>query len=71
MRGYCEVINDAATKDWFFPAFAKAVLHKSRVGAKLMAASMNNESNVVIRFYPEKIHSYDAQKMMRLANFMP
>lgn len=71
MRGVCEVLDDSETKDWFFPKFAKAVLHKSRMGAKMMASSMNNANNTVIKFTPEKVKSYDAQKMMNMANFMP
>jgi general stress protein 26 len=71
MRGHAEIIHDSDVKDWFFPAFSKAVLRKSWSGAKMMAGSMNNASNAVIKFTPEKIIPYDAQKMMKLANFMP
>lgn len=71
MRGNCEVLDDKKIKDWFFPKFSKAVLHKSRIGAKMMAGSMNNADNIVIKFTPEKVKSYDAQKMMNMANFMP
>lgn len=71
MRGRCTVHSDAALRDWFFPLFSRAVLNKSRIGASLMAKSMNNEANVVLCFTPEKVRSYDAQKAMKLANFMP
>lgn len=70
MRGRCEILRDAKTRDWFFPKFSKRVLHKSRIGAKMMSSSMNNASNVVLKFTPEKVIPYDAQKMMKLANFM-
>jgi hypothetical protein len=70
MRGRCEVLRDEKTRVWFFPKFSKKVLYKSRIGAKLMASSMNNASNVVLKFTPDKVIPYDAQKMMKLANFM-
>jgi len=71
LRGRCEIYRDDAIRDWFFPRFAKRVLYKSRIGAKMMASSMNNASNVVLKFTPDKVIPYDAQKMMKLANFMP
>lgn len=71
LRGSCEVYRDEKTRHWFFPVFAKRVLYKSRIGAKMMASSMNNDSNVVLKFTPDKVIPYDAQKMMKLANFMP
>lgn len=71
LRGRCEIFNDQATRDWFFPLFSRRVLNKSRIGASMMAKSMNNDNNLVIRFIPQKAISYDAQKAMKLANFMP
>ncbi len=70
MRGTCEILRDEKTRDWFFPRFSKRVLYKSRISAKMMSSSMNNASNVVLKFTPDKIIPYDAQKMMKLANFM-
>lgn len=71
LRGTCEVLTDQSVRDWFFPLFSRAVLNKSRIGAAMMAKSMNNNANVVLCFTPEKARSYDAQKAMKLANFMP
>lgn len=71
MRGRCEILADETTRNWFFPLFSRRVLHKSKIGAKMMSASMNNPSNLVLKFTPEKVIAYDAQKMMKLANFMP
>jgi len=70
MRGHCEVLDDADIRDWFFPLFSKKVLN-NRLGAKMMAKSMNNASNLVLKFKPEKIIPYDAQSMMKMAKFMP
>ena len=69
MRGHCEILRDAATRDMFFPLFARKVLHKSRIGAPLMAKSMNTSANVVLKFTPSKVIPFDAQKMMKVARF--
>ncbi|NRB37191.1 MAG: pyridoxamine 5'-phosphate oxidase family protein [Pseudomonadales bacterium] len=71
MRGSCEILADAKTRDWFFPLFSRRVLHKSRVGASMMAKSMNTADNLVLKFHSEKVIPYDAQRMMKMANFMP
>ena len=70
MRGYCEVLADTETRDWFFPRFSKKVL-SNRLGAKMMSKSMNNEHNLVLKFTPVKVIPYDQQKMMKMAKFMP
>ncbi|HEY9034807.1 MAG TPA: pyridoxamine 5'-phosphate oxidase family protein [Pseudomonadales bacterium] len=71
LRGHCEMLTDKATRDWFFPRFARRVLPKSRIGARMMAASMNNENNVVLRFTPQWVKTWDAHKAMVMANAMP
>ncbi|MCK5881079.1 MAG: pyridoxamine 5'-phosphate oxidase family protein [Sinobacterium sp.] len=70
MRGSCEILSDEASRDWFFPLFSKKVLN-NRLGAKMMSKTMNNADNIVLKFHPEKIIPYDAQKMMKMAKFMP
>jgi hypothetical protein len=70
MRGHCEIVDDAASRDWFFPLFSKKVLN-NRMGAKMMSKAMNNSDNLVLKFSPEKVIPYDAQSMMKLAKFMP
>ncbi len=71
MRGRCQLLADQDTRDWFFPLFSRRVLHKSRVGASMMAKSMNNSSNLLLRFTPEKFIPYDARRAMQAANFLP
>lgn len=70
MRGSCEILRDSETRAWFFPLFAARVLNISPKGAKMMAASMDNTVNMVMKFTPQKVFSYDAQNMMRAANSM-
>ena len=68
MQGVCDVLTDQQTRDWFFPLFANAVISNNQRSANQMATSMNNASNALLRFTPEKIIEYDAQAMMDLAN---
>ena len=70
MRGECEIFRDEETRNWFFPLFSKKVVNKSRIGAGMMSKAMNNADNTVIKFTPYKVIPYDAQKMMKMANFM-
>ncbi len=67
-RGSCRLHSDHETRDWFFPRFAQAVLPDSRRGASGMATMMNNESNLVIEFIPDRSIPYDAHEQMVLAN---
>lgn len=71
MRGRCEIFRNAETRDWFFPRFAKRVLNNSRIGSRMMAASMNNDANCVLKFTPEKVIPFDARSMMAMARFVP
>ncbi len=71
MRGQCQVLRDKKIRDDFFPKFSQRVLYKSHLGASMMAKSMNNADNVVLKFTVEKVIPYDAQRMMKIANLMP
>lgn len=71
LRGRCQLHQDKAVRDVFFPRFSKKVLAKSKMGAGLMSKGMNNSSNYVLQFIPNKAIPYDAQKMIKLADFMP
>ena len=68
MQGICEIIDDVAERDRFFPAFATAVLPNSERGAARMAAMMNSPENLVLRFTPDRIIPYDASAAMANAN---
>lgn len=71
LRGRCQLHLDKSVRDVFFPRFSKKVLAGSKIGAGLMSKGMNNNSNYVVEFIPHKAIPYDAQKMMKLADFMP
>lgn len=70
LRGTCGVASDAAERDRFFPAFARAVLPNSEKGASMMAKGMNTPENLVLVFTPSKIIPYDSQEMLDRANSM-
>ena len=68
MPGRCDIVDDTTRRDWFFTAFAAAVLRNSERGAAYMAQSMNSPENLVLRFTPEKHFPYDAQRMFDQAD---
>ncbi|MFK7898408.1 MAG: pyridoxamine 5'-phosphate oxidase family protein [Myxococcota bacterium] len=68
IQGECEILNDQATRDRFFPLFSAAVLPGSRKGAEMMAKSMNTPENCVLLVTPRKWIPYDAQAGLERAN---
>lgn len=70
IQGECEVRNDQATRDRFFPLFSAAVLPNSRKGAAMMATGMNTPENLVLLVQPRKLIPYDAQAGLDRANRM-
>ncbi len=68
LRGSTMLHRDEATRDWFFPRFARAVLPDSERGQAGMAKSMNNPANLVLEFTPERAIPYDAHEAMVAAN---
>jgi nitroimidazol reductase NimA-like FMN-containing flavoprotein (pyridoxamine 5'-phosphate oxidase superfamily) len=67
IQGRCEIRDDAATRDRFFPAFSRAVLPDSERGALAMASAMNTPENLVLMVEAEKWIPYDAQARMEMA----
>lgn len=70
MRGECYIRDEAAVRDWFFPAFAHAVLPHSKKGQEAMAAAMATPDNLVLQFVPFKRIPYDAHEAMIAADAM-
>ena len=68
IAGRCEIYTDPATRDVFFPVFARAVLSRSEKGAAMMASSMNSPENLVLVVTPTKRIPYDAHDMLERAN---
>lgn len=68
LQGRCAIRDDQATRDLFFPLFARAVLPDSEKGAAMMARMMNSHENLVLVFTPEKVIPYDAHDQLEMAN---
>lgn len=68
MQGRCVVRREQEIREWFFPAFASAVLPDSQKGAQMMASMMSGAENLVLQFLPERYIPYDSHDMMTRAN---
>jgi len=61
-KGRCSVHEDAETKAWFYPAFAKH-LHKDEKMARWFQEFLDSPLRVVLEVVPEKWITYDGEKM--------
>ncbi len=68
MQGRCVVRREPEIRDWFFPAFAAAVLPGSRKGAAMMAGMLSGPENLVLQFAPERYIPHDSHEMMVMAD---
>jgi nitroimidazol reductase NimA-like FMN-containing flavoprotein (pyridoxamine 5'-phosphate oxidase superfamily) len=63
-KGRCHVHEDAETKAWFYPAFARHLQADERM-ASAFARKLDSPLRVVLEVVPEKWISYDGVKMFR------
>jgi general stress protein 26 len=63
-KGRCTVHEDAATKAWFYPEFARHLYPDERQ-AEAFARRLDSPLRVVLEVAPEKWISYDGVKMFR------
>ena len=63
-KGRCRVHEDAETKAWFYPAFARH-LYPDDKQALVFAKKLDSPLRVVLEVVPEKWISYDGVKMFR------
>ena len=68
MQGRVAIREEAAVRDWFFPAFARAVLPDSPKGAAMMAGMMRGPENLVLQFVPDRCIPWDSHDSMVMAN---
>lgn len=61
-KGRCIVHEDAETKAWFYPAFAKH-LQRDEERARAFEAQLDSPLRVVLEVVPEKWITYDGVKM--------
>jgi nitroimidazol reductase NimA-like FMN-containing flavoprotein (pyridoxamine 5'-phosphate oxidase superfamily) len=63
-KGRCVVHEDAETKAWFYPEFARHLYPDERQ-AQAFARRLDSKLRVVLEVVPEKWISYDGVKMFR------
>jgi len=63
IRGWCTVHEDAATKRWFYPDLAKALLPDDTDRQKRFIAMLDSPRRVVLCVEPEKFITFDSGKM--------
>ncbi len=62
-KGTCTVHNDRATKDWFYPEFARHLRPDSEQAAGVFQEFLDSPHRVIIEFVPDYSLSFDAELM--------
>jgi general stress protein 26 len=62
-KGTCTVRDDQETKDWFYPALAKAIRGDDVEGAKVFEKFLDSPRRVILEVEPTQRIGYDGQKM--------
>ena len=68
-KGHCVIWNDRATKDWFYPALAAAILPGNDQGQSAFRRLLDSPRRVILEVAPESSFSFDVMKMMRASMF--
>jgi Pyridoxamine 5'-phosphate oxidase len=63
IRGRCRVLEDAATKAWFYPALAKVLIPRNALRQQRFVAMLDSPRRVVMAVQPEKLITFDSVKM--------
>jgi general stress protein 26 len=64
VKGRCSLVEDRATKDWFYPALAAAIVPGNEQGQKAFQSMLDSPNRVIFEVAPEKWFSFDSIKMM-------
>ncbi len=64
-KGRCILRDDEETKEWFYPALAKAIMGGEGPLADMFAEMLDSERRLIFEVVPEKWITYDATKMMQ------
>lgn len=62
-KGSCTVRDDRATKNWFYPEFARRLRPDSEHAATVFQDFLDSEHRVIIEFVPDYSLSFDAELM--------
>ncbi len=64
-KGTCEVLDDPATKAWFYPALADAIMGAGSPRRDAFAQFLDSPRRVVLKVTPTQRIGYDGAKMGR------
>ncbi|MFM8649229.1 MAG: pyridoxamine 5'-phosphate oxidase family protein [Actinomycetota bacterium] len=62
-KGTCEVLDDQATKDWFYPALAAAIMGGRGKRAEAFRDFLDSPRRVILKVVPTQRIGYDGTKM--------
>lgn len=68
-KGRCVIREDRATKDWFYPALAAAILPGDERTQRAFVRMLDSPRRVILEVTPESSFSFDAMKMMEASLF--
>jgi len=63
IKGRCTIVDDEATKQWFYPALAQALIPDSAERRDRFVAMLDSPRRVVMAVKPEKLITFDSAKM--------
>jgi general stress protein 26 len=63
IRGRCRMHEDAASKGWFYPALAEALIPGNIIRQQRFVAMLDSPRRVVMAVQPEKMITFDSLKM--------
>jgi nitroimidazol reductase NimA-like FMN-containing flavoprotein (pyridoxamine 5'-phosphate oxidase superfamily) len=66
IRGRCEIVRDADTKRWFFPALAAALIPRNEARQAGFVKMLDSPRRVVMCVTPEHLITFDGRKMGQL-----
>jgi hypothetical protein len=63
LRGRCRLLDDAATKAWFYPALAEVLIPGDTVRQGRFVAMLDSPRRVIMAVRAEKLITFDSEKM--------
>ena len=66
IRGHCEVLQDAETKRWFYPALAAALIPGRETQQAGFVAMLDSPRRIIMRVTPQHFITFDGRKMGQL-----
>lgn len=64
-KGTCAVLDDRATKDWFYPELAMALRGPDQAAVDLFAKFLDSPRRVILKVDPTQRIGYDGSKMAK------